>query len=125
MPGGKWQVSVKGGSFPVWSRDGKELYFVATKVPPTIRCTIPTERCLRFRRYFGPLLLQGRTRTVYAPPVAMILISDSCCATDDVGMQKTPPQGVLRGVKVRQSTFMKENVPLEKANIYLEKVNYL
>jgi serine/threonine protein kinase/Tol biopolymer transport system component len=27
--GGKWQVSVNGGSVPVWSRDGKELYFIA------------------------------------------------------------------------------------------------
>jgi Tol biopolymer transport system component len=26
---GKWQVSVKGGSNPVWSRDGKELFYVA------------------------------------------------------------------------------------------------
>lgn len=28
-PGGKWQVSSNGGARPVWSRDGKELYFVA------------------------------------------------------------------------------------------------
>jgi eukaryotic-like serine/threonine-protein kinase len=28
-PGGKWQVSTNGGSRPVWSRDGKELYFIA------------------------------------------------------------------------------------------------
>lgn len=29
MPGGKWQVSTQGGDRPVWSRDGKELYFVS------------------------------------------------------------------------------------------------
>jgi serine/threonine protein kinase len=28
-PGGKWQVSANGGSHPVWSRDGKELYYIA------------------------------------------------------------------------------------------------
>jgi Tol biopolymer transport system component len=28
-PGGKWQVSTNGGSFPIWSRDGKELFFLA------------------------------------------------------------------------------------------------
>ena len=27
-PGGKWQVSTNGGDRPVWSRDGKELYFL-------------------------------------------------------------------------------------------------
>jgi serine/threonine protein kinase/Tol biopolymer transport system component len=27
-PGGKWQVSTSGGTRPVWSRDGKELYFI-------------------------------------------------------------------------------------------------
>jgi Tol biopolymer transport system component len=26
--GGKWQVSTNGGNRPVWSRDGKELYFI-------------------------------------------------------------------------------------------------
>ena len=29
-PGGKWQVSTKGGNRPVWSRDGKELYFIGS-----------------------------------------------------------------------------------------------
>lgn len=28
-PGGKWQISTKGGSVPVWSRDGRELFFIA------------------------------------------------------------------------------------------------
>ena len=28
-PGGKQQVSTNGGSLPVWSRDGKELFFVS------------------------------------------------------------------------------------------------
>jgi Tol biopolymer transport system component len=27
-PGGKWQVSTNGGSLPVWSRNGNELFFV-------------------------------------------------------------------------------------------------
>jgi len=27
-PGGKWQVSTNGGSYPRWSRDGKELFFI-------------------------------------------------------------------------------------------------
>jgi len=28
-PTGKWQVSTNGGRLPVWSRDGKELFFVS------------------------------------------------------------------------------------------------
>jgi hypothetical protein len=28
-PGGKWQVSTAGGSHPLWSRDGKELFYQA------------------------------------------------------------------------------------------------
>ncbi|MBZ5607139.1 MAG: protein kinase [Acidobacteriia bacterium] len=27
-PGGKWQVSTNGGARPVWSRDGKELFYI-------------------------------------------------------------------------------------------------
>jgi len=26
--GGKWQISTNGGTYPVWSRDGRELYFI-------------------------------------------------------------------------------------------------
>lgn len=28
-PGGKWQISTNGGVIPVWSRDGRELYFIS------------------------------------------------------------------------------------------------
>jgi eukaryotic-like serine/threonine-protein kinase len=28
-PGGKWQISTSGGMEPVWSRDGKELFFIS------------------------------------------------------------------------------------------------
>jgi Tol biopolymer transport system component len=28
-PGGKWQVSTSGGSHPVWSRNGKEIFFIS------------------------------------------------------------------------------------------------
>ena len=27
--GGKWQISTNGGNYPVWSRDGRELYFMS------------------------------------------------------------------------------------------------
>jgi hypothetical protein len=27
-PGGKWQISTNGGVYPVWSKDGKELFFL-------------------------------------------------------------------------------------------------
>jgi Tol biopolymer transport system component/predicted Ser/Thr protein kinase len=30
-PGSKWQVSTNGGTHPVWSRDGKELFFIANQ----------------------------------------------------------------------------------------------
>ena len=29
QPGGKWHVSTRGGGFPVWSRDGRELFYRA------------------------------------------------------------------------------------------------
>jgi Tol biopolymer transport system component len=29
-PGGKWQVSTTGGAFPVWRRDGRELFYISS-----------------------------------------------------------------------------------------------
>jgi eukaryotic-like serine/threonine-protein kinase len=48
-PGGRSQVSTDGGSWPVWSRDGKELFFVsagrlmaaAVETRPTFRARLP------------------------------------------------------------------------------------
>jgi len=34
-PGGKWQISTDGGSRPVWSRDGKELFFIGGRTSTT------------------------------------------------------------------------------------------
>lgn len=34
-PGGKWQISTDGGSHPVWSRDGKELFFIGGRTSTT------------------------------------------------------------------------------------------
>jgi len=28
IPGSKWQISTNGGSIPIWSRDGKELFYI-------------------------------------------------------------------------------------------------
>jgi dipeptidyl aminopeptidase/acylaminoacyl peptidase len=48
-PGGRFQVSTDGGSAPVWSRDGKELFFVsggrlmaaAVETRPAFRAELP------------------------------------------------------------------------------------
>jgi len=51
-PGGKWQVSTAGGTFPRWRADGKELFFIApnaklmsapiTTSGPTLEAGSPT-----------------------------------------------------------------------------------
>jgi serine/threonine-protein kinase len=35
-PGGKWQVSNGGGSFPVWSKNGRELFYRTNENPAKI-----------------------------------------------------------------------------------------
>jgi len=35
QPGGKWQISTAGGFAPVWSRDGRELFFVSADLKMT------------------------------------------------------------------------------------------
>ena len=50
-PGGKWQISINGGSSPQWGDDGKELYFqsadakmcvVSVETAPSFRVSSPT-----------------------------------------------------------------------------------
>ena len=49
-PGGKWQISTDGGGDPVWSRDGRELFYlngtqmmaVDIETDPTFRPGTPT-----------------------------------------------------------------------------------
>jgi len=66
---GKWQVSTAGGTYPVWRRDGKELYFVSgsklvavdvTTAGPKFEAGIPKPL---FSADFRP----GNWSSVYAP----------------------------------------------------------
>jgi eukaryotic-like serine/threonine-protein kinase len=49
VDGGRWQVSTSGGDWPIWSRDGRELFYrsgdafmaVSVKTKPTIRLETP------------------------------------------------------------------------------------
>lgn len=53
-PGGKWQVSIGGGIYPRWRRDGKELFYVAPNnklMAVPIQADPRQERCCQ-----GPLL---------------------------------------------------------------------
>ena len=40
VDGGRWQVSVEGGVYPLWSRSGKELFFVTLSSPSKLM-TVP------------------------------------------------------------------------------------
>jgi Tol biopolymer transport system component len=46
-PGGKWQISVAGGTEPVWSRDGKEIFYLSGRtmmsVPVSAGATFSAE----------------------------------------------------------------------------------
>jgi hypothetical protein len=52
MHGGKWQVSTDGGSYPIWSRDGKELYFLSLdqKMMAAEVRTVPGKNGVTFER---------------------------------------------------------------------------
>jgi dipeptidyl aminopeptidase/acylaminoacyl peptidase len=43
QPGGKTRISTNGGGFPIWSRDGKELYFLNVVDGNTTLLAVPVE----------------------------------------------------------------------------------
>jgi hypothetical protein len=60
--GGKWQLSIEGGKGPVWSRDGREIFFTngnemmvaAVEIEPTFSHGPPRELFeLEFQRGYG------------------------------------------------------------------------
>ena len=63
--GGKWQISTEGGMEPLWSRDGKELYFRnAAKMMSVNVTTAPefkadTARVLFEKQFSGPTIPTG------------------------------------------------------------------
>lgn len=52
--GGRWQVSTGGGSEPVWSRDGRELFFIdgATRLVAAEVRTSPAFEVVRLQPLF-------------------------------------------------------------------------
>jgi eukaryotic-like serine/threonine-protein kinase len=43
QPGGKTRISTNGGGFPIWSRDGKELYFLSVVDGNQTLMAVPVE----------------------------------------------------------------------------------
>ena len=61
-PGGKWQISSGGGEYPVWARNGRELfYYSGGKLMSVTITTHPT-----FAASSPRLLLEGRPATLAA-----------------------------------------------------------
>jgi Tol biopolymer transport system component/predicted Ser/Thr protein kinase len=60
QPGGKWQISTDGGQSPVWSRDGRELYYrsldnkiMAVEIKPGARFQFGAPKALLAVRFSG------------------------------------------------------------------------
>jgi eukaryotic-like serine/threonine-protein kinase len=72
-PGGKFQVSSKGGGLPLWSRDGKELYYMAADanlIAVEIKTTGDTIQQPGAAKVLFPVRLSDRGVTGYAYDVA-------------------------------------------------------
>ena len=68
-PGGKWQISAEGGESPIWSRDGKHLYYVGLMEDEYWTTDVQTARTLsaskpRFLFKSGDFLIGAPARTV-------------------------------------------------------------
>jgi Tol biopolymer transport system component len=60
-PGGKWQVSTGGGEFPLWRRDGKELFYITER--PSQLMAVPVLGGRSFRPGPHQLLFQANFNT--------------------------------------------------------------
>ncbi len=60
-PGGKWQVSTAGGSYPRWRRDGKELFYVA-----------PGNKLMSVEVKTGAMFEAGVPRLLFASPMKRV-----------------------------------------------------
>jgi Tol biopolymer transport system component len=60
-PAGKWQVSTKGGNFPHWSRDGRELFYIG-----------PGGVLMAVRVTLGIEFTAGAPMALFSPPDATI-----------------------------------------------------
>jgi eukaryotic-like serine/threonine-protein kinase len=63
-PGGKWQISTGGGSQPRWSRDGRELFYLATGFRLT---AVPVRSGASFEKGAAQELFQVGTRRTNIP----------------------------------------------------------
>jgi serine/threonine-protein kinase len=82
---GRWQVSTAGGRTPLWSRDGRELFFVS---PDDVVMRLPIEAAASWRSGVPSPLFQNQNRYFHQPP------GGSLARTFDVG-----PDGRLLMIK--------------------------
>src|SRR5262249_20578211 len=64
-PGDKWKVSVEGGSRPVWSRDGTEIFYIAADRKLMAAPVIP-----------GPRFQTGTPKALFETRIAVTRLFD-------------------------------------------------
>ncbi len=103
--GGKWQISAGGGANPLWSRDGRELFFqsgtdaqrrlMAAPIAAGAAFSAGTARTLFEGAYLGPALgLGGRTYDVSLDGKRFLMIKD-LTASDPAASASAPLVAVL------------------------------
>jgi eukaryotic-like serine/threonine-protein kinase len=67
QPGGKWQISSNGGTRPVWSRDGRELYYYSAdrKIMAVNVTSEPAHNGLAPARGAGPQFQFGEPKGLF------------------------------------------------------------
>jgi eukaryotic-like serine/threonine-protein kinase len=109
VDGGRWPISTGGGSWPAWSRNGRELFYVA---PNTAMMAVPVQTSPRFsagnpsKLFDGPrnLVQPSRTYDVSPDGQRFLMIKDPT-----VGDQNTPSLPI--NVVVHWTEELKARVP--------------